>query len=662
MGLIFEVAAHGLTAILATWLGLLVVTRARRAHGAPVFGLLALLLVVWSVAIIAQRMGTVPEVKDGLNAFEDVAAFPLPAVTAHLAISVALEGRPSRIATAFLLAAYAIGVGAAFQAVADPAHPIVTTPPHWEPFGIPGEVLGWGFIAVRAVMFAGAIGWLVGALRRAGDDVPRQRQLKVMLLTLGIGVVGGMMRILPEEVGGPAWIGVSLIALATVLAVYAVLAQRVFIGAEVTAREFRASLVVGLGVVGYVLVLVAADRAVSALIGLELPIVIALAVVVTLALFEPIAEAVRRVLSGPSAIEPLALAPAVAGVEGQPAGTRGHELLRPALSRLVRTFDLTGAAVVDNRGQPTMVHGRLDPSDDPHARLPLEAADGHAAFGLKRSGLPLRPAELDLLRMATTYVDAAIRLGERTGAHETALRELSREGRAVEAHEAALAEALAVHASGRRGLYVYALGPLRAELDGEPMRRWGGPKAGSRQAEAVFAFLFDRGERGASKDEIVELVWPDVDLDRADTAFHRTMLGLRSALAPARKRGRADGPIEFGNDRYRLRPDVVTWSDVAEFESLLQRARGSAPDERLLLLEAARTLYRSELFDDCPFYGDSVYVEERREELRERYVDLLIDLGALYEERGDRAAAADASRRARAITGRDPDVIASRTA
>jgi hypothetical protein len=55
--LVLEVAAHGLTAILATWLGLLVVSRARHSPGAPVFALLSLLLVIWSLAIIGQRLG-----------------------------------------------------------------------------------------------------------------------------------------------------------------------------------------------------------------------------------------------------------------------------------------------------------------------------------------------------------------------------------------------------------------------------------------------------------------------------------------------------------------------------------------------------------------------------------------------------------------------------
>ena len=651
--LVLEVAAHGLTAILATWLGLLVVSRARHAPGAPVFALLSFLLVVWSLAIIGQRLGANEDMHPVLNLFENFASFLLPASVAHLGISVALEGRQSRTAALVLGVAYAIGLLAWVQSAVDPTHPILPAPPHFEPLGIPGALVGWGFILVRAAIFGAGIGWLVAALRRAGDDLARQRQIKVTLLTLGLGIVGGMARILPEGIGGPRWVGISLIASASVLAVYAVLAQRLFSGTRLTMRAFRGSLLVGLAVVVYVAILLALDRAVAELIGLELPLVIALSMVVTIALFDPITDSVRRLLAGDDEEDQGYARLLRAMGEDAFSARADDDLLATALARLVRVFDLTGAAVLDAAGEAALVHGDLDPAEDLQARMPLGSTKGHLAFGRKRSGLPLRPNELELLRLATAYVDAALQHGQRQDVQATALAELSRQGQTVQRREAVLTEAMAVHRIPTKGLHVYALGPLRAERDGEPVRQWGGAKAGSRQAEAIFAFLFDRGERGASKDEIIETIWPDVDLERADTAFHRTMLGLRSMLVPGRDR-RAEGAITFGNDRYRLAPDVVTWSDVAEFERLVSAARtAESVEDRLRLLESARVLYRSDLLDDCPFYGDSVHVEERREELRERVADLLMDLGDLYAERGDRAAAADALRRAQTISGRD---------
>jgi len=658
MALSLEITAHAVTAILAAWLGLLVISRARQTAGAPVFGFMSLLLVLWSVAIMGQRLGDNGNVHALLNVVEDFGAFLLPATTAHLAISVAVEGRRSRGATAVILAAYVVGVAAWIQTAVDPNHPILPAPPHFEPFGVPGEILGWAFIAARAAMFAAGIGWLVVAMRRADGDTARRRQLQVMLGTLALGITGGMARILPEGIGGPAWVGIGLVAAAAVLGVYAVLAQRLFAGAELTARTFRMAVIAGAGVVVYVALVASIDTTVRAAIGLDLPIVFTLAMVGTVALYQPASELVRRLLSGGDDRE-LTLDRLVRALGADIlSGRRAESLLEPALARLVRTFDLSGAAILDERGTPVIVHGEPASSTDLPMRVPVEAISGHVAFGHKRSGLPLTPGDIELIRLVTSYVDAASRLDARHAAEADVLAELSREGGAVEAREAALAEALATHEAPARGLRVYALGPLRGEVDGEPVRQWGGAKAGSRQAEAIFAFLFDRGVRGASKDEIVELVWPDVDLDKTDAAFHRTIFGLRASLSGGRAATAGGGPIAFVNDRYVLQLGVVAWSDVAAFDELLARARATGDlDERVRLLETARALYRADAFDDCPFYGDSVHVEETRQELRERYVDLLVDLGEAYARRGDRSGASDALRRAASMTDRKLPVI-----
>src|SRR5438552_2028398 len=97
-------------------------------------------------------------------------------------------------------------------------------------------------------------------------------------------------------------------------------------------------------------------------------------------------------------------------------------------------------------------------------------------------------------------------------------------------------------------LRVYALGTFRIERRGIPIYQLGGPKAGNRQAAGLFAFLFDRAERGATKDEIIDMIWPDVPMECADTAFHRTLGGLRRTLIT----GQVAEPIRLQNDRYRL--------------------------------------------------------------------------------------------------------------
>jgi hypothetical protein len=77
---------------------------------------------------------------------------------------------------------------------------------------------------------------------------------------------------------------------------------------------------------------------------------------------------------------------------------------------------------------------------------------------------------------------------------------------------------------------------------------------------------------------------------------------------------------------------------------------GSAPDDETVgLFEQARALYRGDYHDDCPNYGDSAAVEDRRTGLRQQYVDVLVELGERYARRGDRTAAASALRQAQAL-------------
>ena len=644
-----------MTATLATWLGLLVLTRAKRAPGAPVFSFLCLLLVCWSLAIIVQRIGADPAVKPAVNLFEDVPAFLLPAATLHVVLAVAIEGRRSGLATVLLVGGYLVGTLAGLQAILDPSHPIGFASPSLAPLGLPEGAAAWGFAIARGILFAAGIAYLAMGLREAGEDRARRRQLQFALATVMLGVVGAMARILPQEIGGPPWIGVTIVAAATVLAAYAVISQHLFVAADVAGRAVRGAVLAGLAIVAYVGMLVVLETLVARVLSINFPIVTALAVVVTLALFDPMTELWRR-LTADSQRDADAERLHVA-LGGDPLLAQGPaQAIEPALARLVRTFELMGAQVVDADGEVRASVGTLDPDDPLAARLELsdeQGRHGSAVFGAKRSGLTFLPAELGALSLAASYLGSSLRLADRHHEQSGALGELRAERAVVESRGSALNEALNEAATPPKGLHVHALGSLRAERDGEPVRRWGGEKAGSRQAEAVFAYMFDRGERGVSKDEILELVWPDVDLERADMAFHRTMLGLRSTLQPGRRPRGSAGPIVFHNDRYRLDPAIVTWSDVDEFKRLLSEAgtADSATVERSL--EQARALYRGDYLDDCPFYGDSAAVEDRRTDLRRRYVDVLVDLGERYARNGARGPAAACLRQAQSLAEDD---------
>ena len=318
------------------------------------------------------------------------------------------------------------------------------------------------------------------------------------------------------------------------------------------------------------------------------------------------------------------------------------------LARLAKTLGVVGLVVAREDGSIVATEG-AGATLNGSAPIPL-IADGESLgelrIGAMESGGTLSPHDEDLLRMSAEFVAAALRVGLREDEQVDRLAGLVRERAAVASQASTLHVALLQHGDPPDQLRVFALGPLRVERAGQPIERWGGDKAGSRQAEGLFAFLLDRGDHGVAKDEVLELIWPDTDIERADLAFHRTMVGLRKTLDPARD-GRSSQAIRFRNDRYRLDPNIVAWSDVAAFLGHLDAA-GLVLDarERLDILEEARRLYRGDYMDDCPFFGDSVEAEGERDRLRTRAIDLRVAIGEAYEALGDRLSAAAAFREA----------------
>jgi two-component SAPR family response regulator len=197
---------------------------------------------------------------------------------------------------------------------------------------------------------------------------------------------------------------------------------------------------------------------------------------------------------------------------------------------------------------------------------------------------------------------------------------------------------------------VHAIGTLRVQHGRYPIHAMGGPKAGAHQAMGFFAFLFDQAERGVEKDEVIDLIWPDVPLPVADTAFHRTLLGLRGAL----RAGGLGEAVEHKAGRYFLASGLVSWSDAAEVERLLEASVVSAnPQSQAVALEKCRELNRADYMDDCPYYGSSSFVEPRRALLRAVRAAVLDQLAELYEAGGHRALAAMRRAEVEATAGTD---------
>ena len=646
---IAEVIAHSATAVLAVWLGLTVVSRSP-APPARIFGFVALTIAAWSTSVIVVRLSSAPAASSVARASEELTAALVIAGAAHLALAIASEGHASARRLRVVAALYGLNVPFALAAILDPA----VSPPGMATANDPSSaIFGWGWIAVRLATLVLAVTWLVGSFRVAPPRSQRRRQLTAATATVVAGGIGAGLRMIPGIADGEPWIGVSFVTMAVVLASYAVLSAGVFLNQDVAGRAFRTSLLGGIALLAVVGAAVAIEAVARNLLGLDEPLFLVLALVIALAVYEPVTARTRAALGGTS---PRAVArDRLLRALGQTtlAGRLADEGLQAAVQRVAGAIGVSGMLVMRHDGSVAAIEGTLG-ADGMARAIELQAEGrtvGELQVGPTTAGVPPTARDEELLRLSTAYIASALRTGAREEEHVESLADLATDRAAVEAEASALHAALVRHEAASDGLNIYALGSFRVERGGTQIDRWGGDKAGSRQAEALFAFIWDRGERGIAKDEALELIWPDTDIERADLAFHRTMGGLRKTLETGLS-DRRSRSIKFHNDRYRLDPALISWSDADEFVASLEAARGAtSAAERLGPLERARRLYRADYLDDCPFYGDSHFVEERRAALRDQLADLLVALGETYESGGDRVAAAAAYREALTLGG-----------
>src|SRR5438046_2244111 len=95
-----------------------------------------------------------------------------------------------------------------------------------------------------------------------------------------------------------------------------------------------------------------------------------------------------------------------------------------------------------------------------------------------------------------------------------------------------------------------------------------------RAARQLFKCLLSRPNRRMTRDEVIELLWPESDSDAASTNVRSTLHAMRRVLEPSDE---AIGIVFTDRDSIWLRPDVELWSDADEFERTLDQAARS-PD------------------------------------------------------------------------------------
>ena len=149
------------------------------------------------------------------------------------------------------------------------------------------------------------------------------------------------------------------------------------------------------------------------------------------------------------------------------------------------------------------------------------------------------------------------------------------------------------------------------------------------KAKELFAYLLTFEGRTATRDQLLEVLWPELSIDAAVSNFHFTLHSLRRALEPHLQPGLPSSYLVLSGRHYSLQLPGRTWIDMQEFKTCvsegLKQARAAPAGRPAALLERAVELYHGDFLADL--YVD--WVEPMRRELLDACQDALRHLASL---------------------------------
>lgn len=181
-------------------------------------------------------------------------------------------------------------------------------------------------------------------------------------------------------------------------------------------------------------------------------------------------------------------------------------------------------------------------------------------------------------------------------------------------------------------LQIYCFGSFEVFRGGKRIREgeWE-----SRKAKSLFKYLVLNRHRPVPREELMELLWPDMSMSRAASNLWVAVCVLRRCLEQDLKRGPASRFVSRYHEFYRFEPAGACWLDVAEFEErtrVLDVSTSRLGPEGVSALEEAVRIYQGDLLLDDR-YED--WTERWRQRFRDRYLQALEALCAHYMARGD---------------------------
>jgi DNA-binding SARP family transcriptional activator len=132
-----------------------------------------------------------------------------------------------------------------------------------------------------------------------------------------------------------------------------------------------------------------------------------------------------------------------------------------------------------------------------------------------------------------------------------------------------------------------------------------------------------------AREQVLDLLWPEFEAEAASNNLHRTLHAARRILEPGSPAAPASAYLRLEANAVSLQAHGGLWVDVEAFQLACAVARETGQPAAY---GAALELYRGDLLPEDR-YED--WAAPRREALRTRYVDLLLDLAHVQERRAE---------------------------
>ncbi|MEO6892684.1 MAG: AAA family ATPase, partial [Ktedonobacteraceae bacterium] len=182
---------------------------------------------------------------------------------------------------------------------------------------------------------------------------------------------------------------------------------------------------------------------------------------------------------------------------------------------------------------------------------------------------------------------------------------------------------------GELALRVYTLlGKFRVERRNERAWQEVGDAAWKRQhVRSLFVHLLISPGRMLGREQLMDALWPELDVETAASRLDRTVHSLRQILEPHLSRLADSHLLRTERESLILADQAYIWLDADAFEQLLTKAHATSdPAEREKFLEEGGTLYGDILLRE---EGDADWVTARRERLHRSWLGSLLELADL---------------------------------